>query len=177
MFKANVSHGEQADPALKNIFIILPTNRNIIHSIEKCYQGNFSTPISPTTLQDNYEGDNEHCLQLCHGEDPNLIPSLSNVAHPVACPSDYHVGCTNNHCSGDSAQLSRVTASVMPTTTTTPTLPISTPYNYSSDPRVGLNSDSASSTQSISDDAMDINDDNEVENSISSLIPSASTCF
>ncbi len=73
------------------------------------------------------------------------------------------------------------TASATPTTTT-PASSISTPYNHSSDPGVGLNLDSASSTQvcnfgcihlhslklpriqSISDDAMDVNDDDEVEN-------------
>lgn len=47
------------------------------------------------TLQDSYVGDNERCLRLCRGEDPNLIPSLSNVARPATCPSDCHVGGTN----------------------------------------------------------------------------------
>ncbi|KAK0192030.1 hypothetical protein F5146DRAFT_999288 [Armillaria mellea] len=150
MFKASIEHGEVANPALKNVFIILPTNRNITHSIEKCYQGDFSTPIS----LNSYEGNNERCLRLCRGEDPNLIPSLSNVACPKTCPSDSCVGHSDTNRTQVPAQPSRM----MTASSSAASLASSTSMSNSG---AGLNANNTSSTQPASDEAMVIDDDDE----------------
>ncbi|KAK0224257.1 hypothetical protein IW262DRAFT_1295892 [Armillaria fumosa] len=100
MAKAPVDSGGHSDPTLKHVFIIAPTYGNIVHGIEKCYADDFQTPIDlakaclphpcfparamfglaflPCTLQNSYQAEEEQCLRLCHGEDPNLVPSMSS---------------------------------------------------------------------------------------------------
>ncbi|KAK0432347.1 hypothetical protein EV421DRAFT_1911064, partial [Armillaria borealis] len=110
MVKAPVDDGVHSDPALKHVFIIAPTHGNILHSIEKCYAGDFETPIHPAkarlphpcfparamfglaflsrTLQQSYQAEGERCLRLCRGEDPNLAPSMSSQTRSITCPPD-----------------------------------------------------------------------------------------
>ncbi|KAK0184273.1 hypothetical protein F5146DRAFT_1145703 [Armillaria mellea] len=108
MVKAPVNSGIHSNPALKNIFIITPTHGNILHSIDRCYTTDFQPSIDlakaclphlcfPTRtmfnlaflsrmLQQTYQGAEEQCLQLCRGEDPNLIPSMSSDVCSIICP-------------------------------------------------------------------------------------------
>ncbi|KAK0496128.1 hypothetical protein EDD18DRAFT_1106008 [Armillaria luteobubalina] len=116
MVKAPVDTGGCSDPTLKHVFIIVPTYGNIVHGIEKCYVDDFRTPIDPAkaclphpcfaaraifslaflprTLKNSYQVEEEQCLQLCHGEDPNLYPtwggsqvcSITCPPHPTVAP-------------------------------------------------------------------------------------------
>ncbi|KAK0474600.1 hypothetical protein IW261DRAFT_1422890 [Armillaria novae-zelandiae] len=108
MVKAPVDSGGHSNPTLKHVFIIAPTYGNIVHGIQKCYADDFQTPIDPAkaclphpcflvraifglaflprTLQNSYQVEEERCLWLCRGEDPNLVPSMSSQVHSITCP-------------------------------------------------------------------------------------------
>ncbi|KAK0227409.1 hypothetical protein EDD85DRAFT_794675 [Armillaria nabsnona] len=108
MVKAPVNSGSHSDPTLKHVFIIAPTHGNIVHGIEKCYTEDFKSPIDPAKahlphpcfptramfglaflprmLQNSYQAEEEQCLRLCRGKDPNLVPSMSSQVHSITCP-------------------------------------------------------------------------------------------
>ncbi|KAK0499190.1 hypothetical protein EDD18DRAFT_1350613 [Armillaria luteobubalina] len=109
MVKAPVDTGGHSDPTLKHVFIIAPTYGNIVHGIEKCYVDDFRTSIDlakarlphpcfvvraifglaflPRTLENSYQAEEERCLWLCHGEDPNLYPSWGgSQVRSITCP-------------------------------------------------------------------------------------------
>ncbi|PBK95007.1 hypothetical protein ARMGADRAFT_1078890 [Armillaria gallica] len=108
MVKAPFNSGGRSDPTLKHVFIIAPTHGNIVHGIEKCYTEDFQPPIDPAKarlphpcfparamfglaflprmLQNSYQAEEERCLRLCRGEDPNLVPSMSSQVRSITCP-------------------------------------------------------------------------------------------
>ncbi|KAK0473485.1 hypothetical protein IW261DRAFT_1569899 [Armillaria novae-zelandiae] len=133
MVKAPVDSGGRSDPTLKHVFIIAPTYGNIVHGIQKCYADDFQTPIDPAkarlphpcfpvramfglaflprTLQNSYQAEEEQCLWLCRGEDPNLVPSMSSQVRSITCPPHP----TTNH---SMVTLTAVPLSSSPSTST-----------------------------------------------------------
>ncbi|KAK0492019.1 hypothetical protein EDD18DRAFT_1358441 [Armillaria luteobubalina] len=96
MVKAPVDTGSRSDPTLKHIFIIAPTYAKACLP-HPCFAARaiFSLAFLPCMLENSYQAEEEQCLRLCRGEDPNLYPlwggsqvrSITCPPHPMVVPT------------------------------------------------------------------------------------------